>query len=85
MLPNQGTNEGVTAQPTNYNANGDNDILSEALRCITSSDPPQNQQYKNTRIQNLYYEFSAHKGARKAAYNKQTKQITKERISNDRS
>ena len=47
MLPNQGTNTGVTTQHTNYNANGDNDILSEALRCIKSSDPPQNQTLDN--------------------------------------
>ena len=37
-----------------------------------------------TRKQNLYYEFSAHIGAHVDAYNKQTKQIIKERIPNDR-
>ena len=47
MLPKQGTNTGVTTQPRNYNTNGDNDILSEAFRCITSSDLPKNQTLDN--------------------------------------
>ena len=46
MLPNQGTNTGVTTRPTNYNVNGDKDI-SEAFRCITSSDLSQNQTSDN--------------------------------------
>ena len=49
MLQNQGTNTGVTMQATNYNTNGDENILSEALYCITSSDLPQNQTLDNHR------------------------------------
>ena len=47
MLQNQGTNTGVTMQATSYNTNGDENILSEALCCIMSSDLPQNQTLDN--------------------------------------
>ena len=46
-------------QPTNYNTNGDNDILSEAFRCITSSDPPKNQTLNNYSPPNIELLVSA--------------------------
>ena len=53
MLSNQWTNTGVSTQRPNFKANGDNDILTEGLHSITSSDPFQNQTLDNCRPTNI--------------------------------